>query len=198
MIDSMYGCRASHRNRWQLLEAKILSEKQFLLYECLIDLADRGERHKKYGMFEFFPDELVGLFHKTSETICDWFNRLRQLGFVKLIDHNRSLYQIVKYDRYSLFYGRGYASQEKGLAIRRVLAGWELVGDYSVKRIKRKEKIPENAVNLLKTDIARVSVSSKKESNVLEGYEFGEVDLANIFFGGDMREFYLHWSTTSG
>ncbi len=149
-------------------------------------------------MFEFFPDELVGLFHKTSETIGDWFTRLRQLGFVKLIDSNRSLYQIVKYERYSLFHGRDYASQEKHLPIRRVLASWELVGDYSVKRRMKREKIPRNAANLLEKGMTRGSVSSKIESSVLEECEFGEVDLANIFFGGDMEQFKLHWSTTNG
>lgn len=191
--DPMYGFRASHRIRWQLLGERILTEKQLLLYEYLIDLADRGERHKKYGMFEFFAEELVSVFHKTSETIGDWFERLCELGFVVSVDVNRSRYKIIKYERYTTFHASEYAKLEAGLPIRKVLASWELVGDYSKKISKKTEKIPKKGGSLLKSINSRVSVPSKKESRILDGFEFSEHDLAEIFFGGDMSQFYLHW-----
>lgn len=198
MNDKCQGFRASHRNRWQFLEEQILTDKQFLLYEYLIDIADWDEGHKKYGMFEFFPEEHRTVFHKSSETIGDWFGRLRQLGFVSVEDEKRSLYKVIKFERYIPFYAKQYANEEKELPIRKIIAGWELKGDYTRKRRLREGKIPVKQRLSLKSADAKVCVSFKNEFRVMDGYGFGERDLAEIFFGGDMDQFGLHWKVING
>lgn len=96
------GYRATHRNRWLLLTNKILSEKEFLLFEYYLDSMDWDLKHEKPGVLEVFFDELAVKFDKTPETVKEWHNGLLNKGFVCLYDKKRNIYEIKNPDRYAL------------------------------------------------------------------------------------------------
>lgn len=195
MNDKWYGFRATHRNRWELISEGILTDKQLIMYEYLIDMADWDEKHKKtFGLVEFMPDEIARVFHVTRETINCRFKRLSRMGFVRIHDSKRSLFKITKFDRYTPYHAFSYAKEERGLPIRRVLASWDLFP------VKNKEINDENEIirqtdqNLLKRIESKVYVSFKDKSTYIhdEDTDLSDEFLANVFFGGDIEKYSSH------
>ena len=95
------GYRASHRNRWLLLSERILSIREFILFEYYLDSMDFDRTHgEKFATFEVFLDEIAPLFDKEVETVKGWHDGLVNKGFVKIADSKRSLYTIKSPLRY--------------------------------------------------------------------------------------------------
>lgn len=105
VTDIFQGYRASHRNRWLLLSHEVLSEHEWLLYEYFLDMSCWNAEFNKFGVFEFFPKEIIPIFNKGVETIQGWCAGLLQKGFIRLYDEDRKLYEIKNPARY-LFDGR--------------------------------------------------------------------------------------------
>ena len=126
------GFRASHRNRWLLLEHRILDGRELLLWEFLIDQMDFDARHPKVGMFEFYPDEVAEIFaKKSSKTMDDWFRGLVEKGFVGLVDKTRSLYEIAAPTRYSADTRIGgkaasYVKEEMNYNLEELFTSWRV------------------------------------------------------------------------
>lgn len=99
-IKKQAGYRVSHRNRWLLISSGTLTFQEFLLFEYYLDAMDFDLRHRKFGTFEVFLDELVEIFGKTADTIRNWHNGLLDKGFIGLVDKRRRLYRIKSPLRY--------------------------------------------------------------------------------------------------
>lgn len=83
-MKKLNGYRPSHRNRWMLVENKILSLQELSLLEFYIDLMDFDKKHDGYGKFEVDFKEMMLVFNcKSSNTIRNWHNTLLKLGFIK-------------------------------------------------------------------------------------------------------------------
>lgn len=110
------GYRASHRNRWLLINNRILTVQEFILLEYYIDLMDFDSRHKNFGKFEAYLDETAEVFDKKEDTIKDWHNSLLNKGFIQLADKKRNLFKIKSPERYGTALGcnaKEFAKNEK-------------------------------------------------------------------------------------
>ena len=113
------GYRASHRNRWKLLQENVLNFQEFNLFEYYLDTMDFDQKHKdKFGTFEVYFDEICIVFNKQRDTVKDWHSGLLQKGFIVSHDAKRNLFKIKSPLRYitgEVWGGKAteYAKQEK-------------------------------------------------------------------------------------
>lgn len=115
------GYRPSYKNRWLLVTGGILTLQQWALYEYLIDVMDWDPRHDNFGLLEFFPDEMVEVFHKSSESIGDWFRCLVNKRFVRLCDKKRKLYRIKNPERYVFGKASQHELSERNISVEKLL-----------------------------------------------------------------------------
>ena len=110
------GYRATHRNRWLLLQKRILTSQEFLLLEYFIDSMDFDHKHENYGLFTAYPEVIAEYFNKGVETINDWCNGLLNKSFIEIIDKKREVYRIKSPERYGTVFGGkapDFAKKEK-------------------------------------------------------------------------------------
>ncbi|OGM59100.1 hypothetical protein A3A75_05580 [Candidatus Woesebacteria bacterium RIFCSPLOWO2_01_FULL_39_10] len=98
---SINGYRVSHRNRWLLLKNKILTIHEFLLLEYYIDVSDWDDRHKKYGVFEAYLEEISEEFGRKKDAVRKWHNGLYSKKFIVAYDLKRKLFQLKSPQRYN-------------------------------------------------------------------------------------------------
>lgn len=100
------GYRVTHRNRWALITQKILTQKEFLLFEYYLDIMDWDPEHKKYGFFEVYLDDIAPVFKVSTDAIRIWNKGLVNKRFIKLLDKKHKQYAVKNPSRY-LLDGRG-------------------------------------------------------------------------------------------
>ena len=93
-MTKLNGYRASHRNRWLLLQNKALTLREFILFEFYLDSMDFDQKHDKFGTFEVFFDEIAEIFNKKKDAVRNWHNGLVSKGFIKLFDKKRRLFEV--------------------------------------------------------------------------------------------------------
>lgn len=80
------GYRPSHRNRWLLLQHKILTKEELLLFEYYLDQMDFDFRHVQFGTFQVNFSELSQLFgykvNKSNNSIRSKHNKLLEVGLI--------------------------------------------------------------------------------------------------------------------
>src|SRR3989344_7385477 len=93
------GYRASHRNKWLLIEYDILSIQELALQEFYADIFDFDPQHRTVGLFPVNFDEIAQVFNCSSNTVRNWHSKLLQLGLIKKTG-GKNLYQLSCYSRY--------------------------------------------------------------------------------------------------
>lgn len=122
------GYRASHRNKWLLLQNKVLTQDELMLLEFYIDQMDFDGKHKNGGLFEYFPEEISPIFcKKSSDTIRGWHDGLANKGFIVIADTKRQLWSINNRERYindANFMGKAsqYAKEEKDSTVENIIS----------------------------------------------------------------------------
>lgn len=137
------GYRPSHKNRWLLISERILTLRQWALYEYLLDDMDWDHRHDNFGLFEFYPDEMVDVFHKSSESIGDWFKCLVDKSFVRLRDKKRKLYEVKNPERYVFGKASRYELSERNISVEKLLENIRFSERDGEITETVKEKIPQ-------------------------------------------------------
>lgn len=114
------GARASHRNRWQLIQNGFLTIQEFSLFEYYIDMTDFDFRHTKFGLFEYLPEQIAEIFDKEVNTIMSWHRQLIKKKLIYQIDRRRSLFGITNPERYNIARNTAleHARQEKGISFQ--------------------------------------------------------------------------------
>lgn len=122
------GYRASHRNKWLLLQNKVLTQDELMLLEFYIDQMDFDGKHKNGGLFEYFPEEIAPIFcKKSTDTIDTWHDGLANKGFIVIADTKRQLWSLFNRDRYindANFMGKAshYAKEEKDSTVENIIS----------------------------------------------------------------------------
>lgn len=110
------GYRATHRNRWFLLQNRILTSQEFLLFEYYLDSMDFDYKHENYGLFTAYPEVVAEYFNKGIETINDWSKGLLNKSFIEIVDKKREVYRLKSPERYGTSFGgkaSDFAKKEK-------------------------------------------------------------------------------------
>jgi len=110
------GYRVTHRNRWILLQKRILTSQEFLLFEYYLDSMDFDHKHDNYGQFIAYPEVVAEYFNKGIETVNDWRNGLLNKSFIEIVDKKRSVFKIKFPERYGVSFGgraADFAKSEK-------------------------------------------------------------------------------------
>jgi len=95
------GYRVSHRNKWLILQNRILTLQELALFEFFIDISDFDPRHDKFGIFEVFLDEVSDVFGKSQDSIRIWHKGLLTKKFIAPYDVKRKFYQLKNPLRYN-------------------------------------------------------------------------------------------------
>lgn len=104
------GYRVTHRNRWLLLQKRVLTSQEFLLLEYYLDSMDFDHKHDNYGQFIAYPEVVAEYFNKGTETVNDWRDGLINKSFIEIVDKKREVYRIKSPERYGISFG-GKAAQ---------------------------------------------------------------------------------------
>lgn len=99
------GYRVTHRNRWLLLQTRILTSQEFLLLEYYLDSMDFDYKHDNYGQFIAYPEVVAEYFNKGIETVNDWRDGLLNKSFIEVVDKKREVYRIKSPERYGVSFG---------------------------------------------------------------------------------------------
>ena len=111
------GYRASHRNKWFLIQKGVLNQQEFCLFEYYIDSFDFDKRHSQFGTFFADIKEVSLFFHAGESTVYNWHNKLLSLGLI-LPSNKKHTFILPKASRYivsSRLGGRSdrFSSEEK-------------------------------------------------------------------------------------
>lgn len=204
------GFRASHRNRWQLVQSKILSLQEYLLLEYYLDIMDFDGNHEKFGTFEVFYDEIGEIFNRSVDSIRDWHKGLVEKGFVKVADEKRHLFLIPTPRRYVV------SGKKKGMAyfyaqIEKTVHTNETLQATINFSQGNTENSPLNSNSLLKEDTSKALTSFKDKSrlpsvpsndtkgiNSTEDKELSHQDIADTFFQGNLFDYLDHLEKGGG
>lgn len=103
MKTNTNGYRPSHRNKWLLLQHKVLTKEELLLFEYYLDQMDFDIRHTQFGTFQIDFAELSKLFgysvNKSNTSIRPKHNKLLKLGFIHSTT-DKSVFSIHNPERY--------------------------------------------------------------------------------------------------
>jgi len=125
-MKKLNGYRLTHRNKWRLIENKILILQELALLEYYADIFDFDKNHSNFGLFMVNFGNFSEIFNTSSDnTIRNWHNRLLELGFIKPTG-NKNVYRLTIHDRYltpGKWEGKAsdYARQEKDQSIEVIL-----------------------------------------------------------------------------
>lgn len=118
------GYRPSHKNRWLLLKAGIISREGLLFWEYCLDQMQFDKRNPGYGTATVNFEEVMEYFHiKSPTTVRNWHNELTTKGFVREIDKRKHILEIINCERYiEGINGRvdEYAKKEKDQSIDQI------------------------------------------------------------------------------
>jgi hypothetical protein len=106
------GFRPSHRNKWMLLQKKILDPISLLLFEYYLDQMDFDSKHKGYGCFEVSFQDITKLFgYSSTNSIRSRHNKLLKLGMISPTS-KKHLFKVHNPERYvaSTKKWRGFAT----------------------------------------------------------------------------------------
>ncbi|MEI6691013.1 MAG: hypothetical protein WCL07_04695 [bacterium] len=166
------GYRPSYKNRWLLRIGEVLTLQQWALYEYLLDCMDWDPRHDNFGLFEFFPDEMVGVFHKSPESIGDWFKYLVEKRFVKLFDKKRKLYGMKNPERYIFGKASQYELSERNITVEKLLENICFSeNEMEITKVIQ-ENIPKISMPLIWSDTPK-ALSSFKDDLSIENRQAG-------------------------
>ena len=165
------GYRPVHRNRWLLLQSRILNKDELLLLEYYIDQMDFDRRHECYGTFQVDIEYLTRLFgykvNKSNNSIRKRHNKLIKLGFI-FPTRQKNVFGIFNPERYiaqtNKWQGKANEFREKEMN-----QSLENIIQYIATNVQQFETsfqpTEKSDDNLLKFNPPRTLGSSKVESN---------------------------------
>jgi len=125
-MKKLNGYRASHRNKWRLIQHGILNIQELSLLEFYVDITDFDKEHETFGRFSTNFPEIAKIFNcKSDNTVRNWHKKLINSGFIKPTHATRE-YEFVCFLRYIPpgFWGgeaAQYASREKDKPVAKIL-----------------------------------------------------------------------------
>ncbi|PIR58591.1 MAG: hypothetical protein COU69_04680 [Candidatus Pacebacteria bacterium CG10_big_fil_rev_8_21_14_0_10_56_10] len=171
------GYRCSHRNRWLLLSAKIISLQALSLLEFYIDISDFDQKHEAYGTYQVYFDEIAKIFTCSQGTIRNWH---KELVMLKLISptKKKGVYKLYVPKRYiSPGFWRGeastYAKEEKGQSVEVIFQSMKKEFEPAEKNDQPNDK---NSDSPVKDDSSIALGSSKDEYKISQNNGLSEED----------------------
>lgn len=99
----MNGYRASHRNRWLLLETKTLTPSELFLFEYIIDSAVFDKSKEEYGIAHIQISHIAEIFqYSARNSIYTKLSKLETVGLIKKVENGWTKLIITNFPRYLL------------------------------------------------------------------------------------------------
>lgn len=99
----MNGYRASHRNRWLLLETKTLTPNELFLFEYIIDRAVFDKSKEEYGIAHIQISRIAEIFqYSARNSIYTKLSKLETVGLIKKVEVGWTKLRITNFPRYLL------------------------------------------------------------------------------------------------
>lgn len=172
-MKKLNGYRASHRNKWLLIQNKILSIQELTLLEFYADIFDFDKDHQTFGKFPVNFEEIAAVFDCSStNTVRNWHGRLLKLGFIKRTG-TKNIYELSCFLRYispGVWQGKAaeYAEAEKDQSIGKLLHNFGIELQQIEDKVQNIGKISEDS-GIKPSSIALGS--SKGESGFIKRHE---------------------------
>jgi len=94
------GFRPTHRNKWLLVQKKLLNLQQIAFFEFCLDQMGFDETNSYYGKFELSISKVQKLFNiKSYTTVWNWINKFIDLGLIEKTS-DKAIYKIPNPKRY--------------------------------------------------------------------------------------------------
>lgn len=99
---SWNGYRASHKNKWLLLEEKLISTEILIFWEFCLDKMIYDKRNLKSGTAEIDFDEVMRVFGvKSKTTVRTWYHGLLATGLATIENKARHVIRMTNPERYN-------------------------------------------------------------------------------------------------
>jgi len=170
-MKKLNGYRLTHRNKWRLIENKILILQELALLEYYADIFDFDKKHEKYGLFEEDFTQTPIIFKCSTGTVRNWHRKLLSLGFINKTS-KKHIYSLSCSDRYisaGKWGGKAnhYQEIEKDQPVEIILQSFDINIQTVKEKLQYDLKTSSNKiVNKPKTDSIAIG-SSKDEIRLL-------------------------------